>query len=86
LDEDGAPRVVSQRPAKLENGRVDAGFKIEKDLIPPESSRNFFSRDQFIAPLQQQQQQLHRNSFQLDRAATACQFAAGDIKFELSEP
>jgi hypothetical protein len=86
LYEGGTTRVLFQRPAKLENGRVDAAFEIEKDLVPPESSCNFFSRDQFIPPLQHQQKQLHRNPLQHDRAAAARQFTGGDVKFKITEP
>jgi hypothetical protein len=74
LYEGGTTRVLFQRPAKLENGRVDAAFEIEKDLVPPESSCNFLSRDQFIPPLQH------------DRAAAARQFTGGDVKFKITEP
>src|ERR1017187_308513 len=61
------PGIIFQRPPKFENGRVDTAFDIEES-IGPQSSRDLLSHHQLIAPLHEQQQQLHRYSFELDRA------------------
>ena len=64
-------RVVMQRTANLPHPRVDGVVGIEEDPFAPDALKDFFARNQLIAPVDKQEQQVERNPFQLERTALA---------------
>jgi hypothetical protein len=58
---------------------------IDKDILAPEAISDLLAGDQLPPPLNQQDEQLHRNFFQAQVAFTALQPKTGLIKCELAE-
>jgi hypothetical protein len=77
------PRIVSECRSEFVDGCVDAVLGFEKAVAAPEPLLNGLSADQPPWILEQQDEQLHRNAFELDGATRQPQFAALDIQFEL---
>src|SRR5208282_5290156 len=78
-------RVVIQRAANLPHRRVDSVVGIEENSFAPDALEDFLARDQLIAPLDQQKQQVERNPFQLERTALAPKLVNVPIEFKVRE-
>ncbi len=69
----------------LPDGCVDAMLGVDEDFTAPQALDYFRSRDEMAIPGCQQNEQLHRFSFQLDRAARAGQLEAVAVHLEVAE-
>jgi hypothetical protein len=74
--------VLAQRDADLPDGGVDAVFGVDVDLLAPEPLDDLRARDDVAVPLREQNQQVHRNPFELDDAVAAAQFAPRGVQLE----
>jgi hypothetical protein len=64
----GFRSILAERRSNLRDRSIDARLQIF-DIHPrPKTSGNFFPRDQFAAPVHQQQEQFHRARRQLHPA------------------
>ena len=85
LDEGRFVRRVAKSPANLSNRGVDAGLDVDEDVLAPQPIDDVFAGHQLTSPLDQHDQEVHRLSFEPDRAAAAAQLVAGDVQLELAE-
>jgi hypothetical protein len=76
------PRIVPECRSKFVDCRVNAVLGFEEAIAAPELLLNGFSTEQLPWILQQQDEQLHRNPFELDGMPGPPQFAALDIQLE----
>jgi hypothetical protein len=67
------------------DGGVDAMLGVHKDFTVPQALDDFGSGDEMAIPGCQQNEQLHRFSFQLEGAARARQLKAVAIHLEVAE-
>jgi hypothetical protein len=77
--------VVSQGLANLTHCRVDAELGLDENIPAPKLGNDLVAGHQFPVSADQQDQQLHGNSLQLQDAAVAPQFIARDIQLKILE-
>src|SRR5580704_12410686 len=77
--------VIGQRAANLADGGVDPLFDVDEYVLAPQGRRDFFSRDHLTALLDQEHEQLQRQSLEPNRGATMAELEATVIELELVE-
>ena len=74
-----------QRLADLADSGIDAVIHIKKDVSAPNMLGDLVTRHQLSVTLDQQDEQLHREFFQAQKAVASLQSITGLIKSELAE-
>jgi hypothetical protein len=69
LNEAWARRIVAKDLPYLPDGGIDCIFGIDVDLVSPKLLKDLLSPDQFASPAGQQNQEFHRNPFELQLQA-----------------
>ena len=85
LHEAGVLRVIAEDLTDLADGGVDAVLGVHKDFAVPQALDYFGSGDEMAIPGCQQNEQLHRFSFQLEAAAPTGELKAVAIHLEVAE-
>jgi hypothetical protein len=79
LYEDWILRIVFQDLANLSDCGIDAVVGVKEDVLAPDPGENIVSTDQLPLSLDQQEQDLHGDSFQLQSPAGATEFKADPV-------
>src|SRR5215472_1575677 len=76
-------RIVLERGTNLADCSVDALFNIHKDIFSPQPVCNLFASYELALILDQEHEQLQRETFQPEWLALAAQLETAEIEFEL---
>src|SRR5215475_770667 len=85
LNEPRSFRIVSQGLTNLTHCRVDAELSLNENVPAPKLFNDLVARHQFAMSADEQGQQLHGNSLQLQDAPVAPQFIPREIQLEVFE-
>src|SRR5215831_15658946 len=85
LNEPRSFRIVSQGLTNLTHCRVDAELSLNENVPAPKLFNDLVARHQFAMSADQQDQQFHGNSLQLQDAPVAPQFIAREIQPKIFE-
>ena len=85
MDESWPLYVFPQSRSNLANGSIDAVLSINKDIFAPQPLDNLLPADDLPIFLQQQDEQLHGNALEFQRAILTSQFKAGGVQFKIAE-
>jgi hypothetical protein len=85
LDEPWPLDVFPQSGPNLANGSIDAVLSINKNILAPQSLDNLPPADDLPIFFQQQDEQLHGNALEFQRAIQTSQFKARGIQFKIAE-
>ena len=83
LHESRSLGVVLQYLANLADGGVDAVVGVEEDVLAPNPFYDLVTGHELPSSFNQEEQQLHGNSFQLERPAGAAQFVGAHVQVEI---
>jgi hypothetical protein len=64
---------------------MDAGLDVDEYVLAPQAFDDFVARHQLGAPLDHQDQQVHRLSLEANRASVAPQLVTPDVEREIGE-
>src|SRR5437762_13646800 len=78
-------RIVAQDEADLTHSRVDAVVDIDENFLAPQAVSDLLAGNEFSAPLDQQDEQLHREFFQAQQALASLQPITRLIECEIAE-
>ena len=78
-------RVIPQHHADLADSDVDAVIGIKENVLTPKVLSDLVARYEFPVPLDQKNEQLHREFFQAKRASTPVELVAAPIECEVAE-
>ena len=78
-------RIIPKNRSDLADGRVDSVFGVDEDIVAPQASDDFLSCDEIAFFLNQQDEQLHWEFFELDAAASAEKLVAVAIELKFVE-
>ena len=85
LDELRAFRVVAERSPDFADGGVDGGIVVDEDVGTPERRLNLSPVYKDTGLLDEEDQDLHRNLFELDPLTRAPQHVRRHVEFELAK-
>ena len=74
-----------QRLANLADRGVHGRLHIDEDVLPPQALDDLVAGDELTAPLDQEDQQIHRQALEAHRLPVAPQLVGGDIELEAAE-
>lgn len=69
--------------AGFADGGVDTVVGVNEDIFTPDGQEDFFSRDETVAVLGEQEKQLEGNAFEFDETAGAAQFEGAWVELEV---
>ena len=69
-------RIIPKNRSDLTDGRIDSVFGVYEGIVAPQASDNFWPCDQIALFLNQQDEQLHWEFFELDGVSEAQEFVA----------
>ena len=75
--------IVGKRRANFANNVVDTFFGVDEKSGAPEFCDNVFAGNELVAPVDEEDQQVHRFFFELDAMAGAAELIAPKIELEV---
>jgi hypothetical protein len=75
--------IVVQNLTNFADRGIDAVVGIQEDVLTPDPSDDVLSGDQLPPALEQQEQDLHGDSLQLQSATRTAQFIGAPVQFKL---
>ena len=82
----GGVRRIAQRLPDLADGGVHTGLDIDEDVLGPEAGDDVTPRDELTAPLDEEDEQVHRLPLEPYRSALTAQLVGGDVELEVVKP
>jgi hypothetical protein len=82
LDVSRLRRIVSQGVAQLTDGGVQRVIDVQLEIASPYAFDNLLPEDELPLPLDEQEEQLHRDSFETERPFAPPELEVGGIELE----
>jgi hypothetical protein len=75
--------VVPERLADFPNSSVDAVVRIEENVLTPDSLDDLIAGNKLLVVVKQEQEDLQRNAFELQRTPSTAQLKRSQVELEV---